>query len=125
MASKNRMRKARPASTRPGKGASSASRAAREAKLAPGVVIKKVGSKEYDLSKYRKVKTAGGNVSLDCGDAVAKKLEGKPLEDVYKETAKALDVSVKALRDRYQHLNTGMQRMNLGNRLRGAARAEA
>jgi hypothetical protein len=105
----------------PRKGSRDAARAAREAALAPGVIVKSIAGQKHDLSSYRKVKTASGNTSLDCGDGTAKKLAGMGLEDVYKHVAKELDVGVKVLKDRYSHLNPGMQRMNLGNRLRGAA----
>lgn len=87
----------------------------------PNVRLKRVGDKIHDLSKYVKSVTAGGNTSLNCGDAVAKKLDGKDLDAVYKLAAKTLDIPEKQLRDRYAKLNTGMQRMNLGNRMRAQA----
>lgn len=86
----------------------------------PKVRMKKVGDKVYDLSSYQKAKTAAGNTSLDNGDALAKKLRGVDLDDVYKRAAKALGEPEKNLRSRYRHLNPGMQRMNLGNRMRAA-----
>ena len=76
-----------------------------------------------DLSTYVKDsehKTAGGHISVHCGDAVASKLLGKDLDQVYVIAAKALKEDEKALRKQYAHLNRGMQRMNLGNRMRGA-----
>ena len=51
----------------------------------------------------------------DCG--------GFTLDEVYKLAAKELKESEKDLRARYRHLNPGMQRMNLGNRMRAAAKA--
>lgn len=65
-------------------------------------------------------------VSLDNGDMVAIALRDKTLEDVYKLTADLCKTSVAELRSRYEHLNVGMQRMNLGNRMRAALKkAEA
>lgn len=69
-------------------------------------------------------KTAGGNVSVDSDDATAKALRGKPLDEVYTKAAKVLGVTVKELQTRYGKLNVGMQRMNLGNRIRGVANAK-
>lgn len=66
-------------------------------------------------------KTAGGNASIHCGDDVAKKLLGKDIDECYKIAAKTINEPEKALRAKYAHLNVGMQRMNLGNRMRGAA----
>lgn len=76
-----------------------------------------------DLSKYvinKEVKTAGGNASVDCGDATAARLRGMSLDAVYKEAATVLKEAEKDLRARYAHLNPGMIRMNLGNRVRAA-----
>lgn len=82
--------------------------------------LKRVGGKVYDLSDYVPAKTAEGNTSLNCGDATAKSLAGKTLDDVYKLAAKATGIAEKALRSKYAKLNPGMQRMNLGNRMRAA-----
>jgi hypothetical protein len=77
-----------------------------------------------DLSRYKigESKTATGRKTIDIGDATAELLRGKSLDDVYKLAAKKLGEEEKALRERYQHLNLGMQRMNLGNRLRAASK---
>jgi outer membrane biosynthesis protein TonB len=80
--------------------------------------VRTIGGKTVDLSKYQKAKTAAGGSSFNNGDSVAEKLEGKTLEDVYGIVAKALKVEEKELRSKYKHLNPGMQRMTLGNRLR-------
>ena len=105
---------------------------AKKAKVASGEVGGLVNSKlrvKY-VAKYRKGKkgerTAGGNQPVDCDDKVAKALRGKDLEAVYKEVAKALapDETVASLKAKYGKLNLGMQRMNLGNRLRGALNAK-
>jgi hypothetical protein len=50
---------------------------------------------------------------------VAKTLEGATLDEVYRLGTKATGETQKALKDKYGHLNDGMQRMNLGNRIRG------
>lgn len=94
---------------------------ARKDKTAP-VTLKRVGDKDHkvDLSHYQQVKSASGNASLDNGDEVAKRLRGMELDDVYSFASKVLKEPAKALRERYKKLNPGMQRMNLGNRIRGA-----
>lgn len=74
-----------------------------------------IGGKEVDLSNYNKVKAPGGGVSYNNGDATAKKLEGKSLDDVYKIVARDTKQDEKELRKKYAHLNPGMQRMALGN----------
>jgi len=57
----------------------------------------------------------------DNGDPVAVALRGcTTLDDVYRETAALLRVPESELRAKYAHLNNGQQRMNCGNRLRGA-----
>jgi hypothetical protein len=73
-----------------------------------------------DVSKYQKVKSASGGASLNNGDEVAQALTGATLDEVYRLASKALGETQKALKEKYEHLNEGMQRMNLGNRIRGA-----
>jgi len=81
-----------------------------------------------DLSTYKISKdkpTAGGNPSVDCDDKVAALLRGKTLAEVYKVVAaKIEDMSEGQLRAKYKSLNVGMQRMNLGNKLRGVLNAK-
>lgn len=67
-------------------------------------------------------KTSGGHVSVNNGDEIAAKLLGKDLDQVYAMAAKALKEDEADLRSKYGHLNVGMQRMNLGNRMRAAAK---
>ena len=77
-----------------------------------------------DLSRYEvvaDVKTASGRKAIDIGDEVAKRLRGADLKDVYREAAHATGVPMTQLHAKYDHLNPGMQRMNLGNLIRGAA----
>jgi len=86
------------------------------------VLIKGV---RHDVSHYRTTKTATGNSSLDCGDQLAKALQGQELDEVYKQAAKLLGEAERALRERYAKLNVGMQRMNLGNRMRAHTARQA
>ena len=90
-----------------------------------------------DLEHY--IKGAGvtnsGRPTVDIDDVVAKALRGDDLGVLYprvaawlqlmgRETigrgAKKIEVTEENLRQRYGRLNVGMQRMNLGNILRGA-----
>lgn len=80
----------------------------------------KEAAKRYQHDKEHK--TAGGHVSVHNGDEVAMKLIGKDLDAVYAAAAKALKENEADLRTKYAHLNPGMQRMNLGNRMRAAAK---
>lgn len=72
-------------------------------------------------SGYETTKAEDGRRLVDCGDDVATQLRGLDLDGVYRAVAKAIGTPEKELRAKYSHLNPGMQRMNLGNRLRGAA----
>jgi outer membrane biosynthesis protein TonB len=80
--------------------------------------VRTIGGKPVDISNYVKSKTAAGGTSLNNGDSVAEMLQGKDLDQCYDIAAKKLKVEAKDLRKQYGHLNLGMQRMNLGNRLR-------
>lgn len=51
-------------------------------------------------------------------DELALALQGLTLDEVYAIAAPALGSSEEELRTKYGHLNPGMQRMNLGNRMR-------
>lgn len=83
--------------------------------------VRTIGGKPVDISRYEKAKAPGGGTSYNNGDAVAERLAGKDLDAVYSIVAKALKVEEKELRAKYKNLNVGMQRMNLGNRLRKVA----
>lgn len=77
----------------------------------------------YTVDKVKK--TAGGNPSIDSDDKIAQMLRGKPLDQVYVLVASKLeDTTVGQLKAKYGKLNLGMQRMNLGNRLRGVLNAK-
>ena len=90
---------------------------------------------EPDLTRYVKHDeiTASGRKVLDINDPVADALRGLNLEDCFRQTARYLaalgvaatpkrPVTMSGLIAKYGHLNPGMQRMNLGNLLRGAIR---
>lgn len=66
------------------------------------------------------VQTESGRKSTDCNDNLADKLRGMTLDAVYVYAAPILEMTVAELRNKYAHLNPGMQRMCLGNRMRGA-----
>ena len=91
-----------------------------------GITNRRVGDRRYNCSKYvRRIGdkpnvSANGNATMDNGDQIAKKLRGMELDAVYAEAARILGETQTALRQKYGHLNVGMQRMNLGNRMRAA-----
>jgi len=58
--------------------------------------------------------------SIDKGDDVALALRKLTLDAVYATASSATGISQVGLRDRFAHLNPGMQRMNLGNMIRKA-----
>ena len=60
--------------------------------------------------------------SIDKGDTVALALRRLDLTAVYTTVASATGTAIVELRERFAHLNPGMQRMNLGNMLRRATR---
>lgn len=72
------------------------------------------------IDGYTKVKSVNGNASLDNNDRVAVSLRGGTLENVYETAADALETTVEELKASYSHLNPGMARMVLGNRIRAA-----
>ena len=80
--------------------------------------VRTIGGKAVNLDNYEKVKAPGGGTSYHNGDPVAEKLAGKTLDEVYAIAAKTLKTDVAELRAKYKHLNQGMQRMSLGNRMR-------
>ena len=72
---------------------------------------------------YSAVRKDGTKIrSIDKGDAIALALRGADLITVYKDVAAATGTAIAELRERFAHLNPGMQRMNLGNMLRRATR---
>ena len=80
------------------------------------------------LPQYQGYKVEiGGRVrrSMDKGDSVAQQLRGMTYDEVYKFASKIVNASVSDLRSRFDHLNPGMQRMNLGNMIRKAMKEAA
>jgi colicin import membrane protein len=74
--------------------------------------------KKYTSQRVGKGRDA--RITIDCNDNIAEKLRGMHIEEVYSAAASELGVSAKSLKQKYGHLNLGMQRMNLGNRIRGS-----
>jgi hypothetical protein len=69
--------------------------------------------------KTMRVGVNGTNVrSIDNGDSVAQKMRTLTFDEIYKWAAQVLGQSERSLRERFAHLNAGMQRMNLGNMVR-------
>ena len=69
-----------------------------------------------DREKYQACRTASGTKSLNNGDEVATVLAGLSIDAIHSIGTGCLDVDTA---EKYGHLNVGMQRMNVGNRLRG------
>lgn len=98
---------------------------AKTAAKTEGTNVRTINGKAVDLKNYVKAKAAGGGVSYHNGDEIAEKLAGKDIDAVYAHAAKALKVDESELRGKYKHLNIGMQRMSLGNRMRKGQTASA
>lgn len=74
-----------------------------------------------DTSDYANARAAGGGMSKHNGDPVATGLVGMNVDEVAKVASALIpDSTPEALIKKYSHLNIGQQRMNLGNRVRGA-----
>lgn len=84
--------------------------------------VVKIGDTEASIANYfvSNIKTPCGRRTLDCADSVASSLRGLNLDEVYETTSEWVKIPVVELEIRYSHLNPGMQRMNLGNLIRGA-----
>lgn len=118
-------------------GSASPSKKAGKAKPATNGSTAKIVKATADLSHYVRGadSTVAGNRTLDCGDSIAAELRGMEIGDVYDAAAKAMNeadlgegtikATKTALLKRYGKLNLGMQRMNLGNRIRKATRVLA
>jgi len=72
---------------------------------------------KINRDRYTASRTASGTKSLSNGDDVAKVLEGLPVESLY--SICDILIADNDFSTKYAKLNHGMQRMNLGNRLRG------
>lgn len=68
---------------------------------------------------YKSVRSASGAKSLNNGDIVATITEGATLDELHVLGTNFLGEDTT---DKYGHLNPGMQRMNIGNRIRGQIR---
>lgn len=84
------------------------------------IPLRKIVDRNVNLTHYERVKVEGRRI-LDCADSVAKYLRVMNLDQVYAHAAQQLNVPEDELRQKYGHLNPGMQRMNLGNRIRSAS----
>ncbi len=73
-----------------------------------------------DLSKYVKGVSGSGKKTMRTNDVTAIALDGFTLDEVYAVAQVMTDTPAKEFHAKYDHLNVGMQRMNLGNRIRGA-----
>ena len=73
-----------------------------------------------NLENYVKGVSGSGKRTMRSKDIVAESLDGFTVEETYRVAAELTDTPVKDLQTKYGHLNVGMQRMNLGNRIRGA-----
>tara|TARA_Y100000034_G_C6908939_1_gene422722 strand:- start:5766 stop:6269 length:504 start_codon:yes stop_codon:yes gene_type:complete len=69
---------------------------------------------------YEKGRAGSGAVSRHNGSIVAKTLDGLTIEEVRSICAAMTGQTVEALEARYEKLNVGMQRMNMGNLIKGA-----
>lgn len=73
-----------------------------------------------DLDKYVNGVSGSGKRTKRADDPVAEALDGFTLDETYGVASRMTDITQKDLKEKYGHLNVGMQRMNLGNRIRGA-----
>lgn len=121
-------RKAEKAKNKPAKAAKTEKVAkapkAKKAKAEPGEAVVS-GALTYDPNKYIRhdERTASGSKVRDIDDPVAEKLRGLDLDKMYSILSKEIGETAKSLKEKYGHLNHGMQRMTIGNRLRALARA--
>lgn len=100
-----------------------------------GVEKNEKGNKKnfnFDLTSYlhHEERTTSGRRCVDIGDIIADQLRGDSLSVVYAKTAiwlkhLGIDTSIPELKERYKGKNPGIQRMCLGNLLRGALRDPA
>lgn len=80
--------------------------------------------KKYAAGYITSVAPSGAK-SKHSGDSVAEAMEYMQLDDLYVEAGKILpNISEAELREKYQHLNKGSQRMNIGNRIRAQYKKE-
>ena len=70
-------------------------------------------------AKYTVGTSASGKSTLNCGDKLAALMAGMPADQVCRIADAAFGLTFGHHAAKYAHLNTGMQRMNAGNRVRG------
>lgn len=75
---------------------------------------------KINRERYTATKTATGAKSLNNGDEVAKILDGLHVDELFKI---GIEILGEDFAPKYAKLNVGMQRMNMGNRLRAAVRS--
>ena len=88
--------------------------------MTPG--LRTCGNTQYDPNRYVKTKSINGNYTLNNGDLIAREWAALTLEEIYDASSIALGENVEILKAKYNHLNPGMQRMCLGNRVRAASK---
>lgn len=77
------------------------------------------GTVKINRDRYKPTKTATGVKSLNNGDEVAATLDGLTIDELFSIGKTLLDED---FAPKYAKLNVGMQRMNMGNRLRAKVR---
>ncbi len=73
-------------------------------------------------TKYEPSLSASGRKSLNTGDEIAHLLAGMEPKAVIAATELLLNLKTNELWDKYSSLNAGQQRMNAGNKIRGATK---
>jgi len=85
-----------------------------------------VKSMSSTMLKYRKAYepslSASGRKSLNSGDEIAHLLSGLEPRAVIAAAERLLGLKINELWAKYANLNLGQQRMNAGNRIRGAVK---
>jgi hypothetical protein len=85
-----------------------------------GLVLK-VGKTKIELMPVEEVAKPKKSTPRKSAvqDAFSQMAKDKSLDEIYSIASDILDIIESDLRAKYGHLNPGMQRMNLGNRIRG------
>ena len=71
-----------------------------------------------DRSKYTRIRDGLNKVHLDIGDYVANELREMDIAEIYTLVVELGIPNAEDLPSKYSNLNFGMQRMNLGNKIR-------
>lgn len=72
-----------------------------------------------NLENYVNGVSASGKKTKNCGDDVAVATDGFTVEELARVASKLRDVPAKEIVAKYEHLNVGMQAMNIRNLIRG------